>query len=227
MIQNSTPQPLQFSPTSPSFSMAPWPPMAALCPRARRCRSRCRGSPNRCQDHGHCPGADLGGSDLRPRDHSEGNPDRFKSKICRKRSEIQQIQQPEMSLYTRRIHSELPMFYFETFMIYHINPCHTYIVISYYSKTSSMIYYPESNYFSILFYIFFYILFCITYCLRDSWPRCVSQDVSLQRLLRPYQDGVVGLTETGPEVGVRNLRISPHETGCSYQLRLLIQEIRI
>ena len=169
MIQNSTPQPLQFSPTSPSFSMAPWPPMAALCPRARRCRSRCRGSPNRCQDHGHCPGADLGGSDLRPRDHSEGNTDRFKSKICRKRSEIQQIQQPEMSLYTRRIHSELPMFYFETFMIYHINPYHTYIVISYYSKTSSMIYYPESNYFSILFYIFFTSFFAshIVFVIHD------------------------------------------------------------
>lgn len=179
MIQNSTPQPLQFSPTSPSFSMAPWPPMAALCPRARRCRSRCRGSPNRCQDHGHCPGADLGGSDLRPRDHSEGNPDRFKSKICRKRSEIQQIQQPEMSLYTRRIHSELPMFYFETFMIYHINPYHTYIVISYYSKTSSMIYYPESNYFSILFYIFF--LHPFLHHILSSWfmtPLCLPRRLS-------------------------------------------------
>ena len=29
-------------------------------------------------------------------------------------------------------------------------------------------------------------------------------------LFRPYEDGVIGLTETGPELGVRNLRSAPH-----------------
>lgn len=98
--------------------------------------------------------------------------------------------------------------------IYHITVKHNqwYIILN---QTTSV------------FFTYFFISFFASHIVFVIHDPVVSQDVSQQRLLRPDQDGVVGLTETGPEVGVRNLSISPHETGCSYQLRLLIQEIRI